>query len=306
MAQRFGAAFEALQEARPVVIAAINGYAMGGGLECALSCDLRIAEEHAQMALPEPSVGLLPAGAGTQTLPWLVGEGWAKRMILTNERIDAATALRIGLVEEVVPRGQSMRKALDMALRVSTLSPRAVTCSKQLIHQARMGTPRSAALAMEREKFLDLFEGLDQQEGVNAFLEKRKPAWKTPDRNHDERRGNPVRRSQSRRLHHPEPPGCAQFSCRSEWWSNSPPCFGASRRTQPSVRCCCGGRGKKPSAPAVMSVRCTGASGSPAHCTAIFPPGIHTRLSSSFVSETVYRLDGWHHHGRRHGPRTGS
>lgn len=178
MAQRFGVAFEALQESRPVVIAAINGYAMGGGLECALSCDMRIAEEHAQMALPEPSVGLLPAGAGTQTLPWLVGEGWAKRMILTNERVNAETALRIGLVEEVVPRGQSREKALQLAQRVSTLSPQAVNSSKQLIHQARMGTPRHAALALERERFMDLFEGVDQAEGVNAFLEKRKPVWK--------------------------------------------------------------------------------------------------------------------------------
>ena len=178
MARRFGAAFEALQEARPVVIAAINGYAMGGGLECALACDLRIAEEHAQMALPEPSVGLLPAGCGTQTLPWLVGEGWAKRMILTNERLNAETALRIGLVEQVVPRGQGLATALDMAARVSTLSPRAVTFSKQLIHQARLGTPRAAALAVERERFLDLFDGEDQQEGVAAFLEKRKPVWK--------------------------------------------------------------------------------------------------------------------------------
>jgi enoyl-CoA hydratase/carnithine racemase len=178
MAQRFGAAFEALQESRPVLIAAINGYAMGGGLECALSCDMRIAEEHAQMALPEPSVGLLPAGAGTQTLPWLVGEGWAKRMILTNERVNADTALRIGLVEEVVPRGQSREKALQLAQRVSSLSPQAVNFSKQLIHQARMGTPRHAALALERERFMDLFEGVDQAEGVNAFLEKRKPAWK--------------------------------------------------------------------------------------------------------------------------------
>jgi hypothetical protein len=95
-ATRFGAAFEALQNARAVVIAAINGYAMGGGLECALSCDIRIAEQHAQLALPETAVGLLPCGCGTQTLPWLVGEGWAKRMILTGERVDAATALRIG------------------------------------------------------------------------------------------------------------------------------------------------------------------------------------------------------------------
>jgi enoyl-CoA hydratase/carnithine racemase len=178
MAQRFGVAFEALQEARPVIIAAINGYAMGGGLECALACDLRIAEEHAQMALPEPSVGLLPAGCGTQTLPWLVGEGWAKRMILTNERINAETALRIGLVEQVVPRGQSLPTALQLAQRVATLSPRAVTFSKNLIHQARQGTPRSAALALERERFIDLFDGEDQQEGVKAFLDKRKPVWK--------------------------------------------------------------------------------------------------------------------------------
>ena len=178
MAQRFGVAFEALQEARPVIIAAINGYAMGGGLECALACDLRIAEEHAQMALPEPSVGLLPAGCGTQTLPWLVGEGWAKRMILTNERINSETALRIGLVEQVVPRGQSLPTAMQLAQRVATLSPRAVTFSKNLIHQARQGTPRSAALALERERFIDLFDGEDQQEGVKAFLDKRKPVWK--------------------------------------------------------------------------------------------------------------------------------
>lgn len=178
MAKHFGEAFEALQEARPVVIAAINGYAMGGGLECALACDIRIAEEHAQMALPEPSVGLLPCGCGTQTLPWLVGEGWAKRIVLTGERVDAATALRIGLVEEVVPRGQSFTAAFNLAQRVATLSPRAVSFSKGLVHQARKGTPRHAALALERERFVDLFDGEDQREGVNAFLQKRKPEWK--------------------------------------------------------------------------------------------------------------------------------
>jgi enoyl-CoA hydratase/carnithine racemase len=175
--QRFGAAFEALQEARFVVIAAINGFAMGGGLECALCCDLRIAEEHAQLALPECSVGLLPGGSGTQTLPWLVGEGWAKRMILTNERLGAETALRIGLVEQVVPRGQARSTALEIARRAAALSPRAVTFSKQLIHQARQGTPRTAALAVERGRFMDLFDGQDQREGVKAFLEKRKPVW---------------------------------------------------------------------------------------------------------------------------------
>jgi enoyl-CoA hydratase/carnithine racemase len=176
-AVRFGAAFETLQNARAVVIAAINGYAMGGGLECALSCDIRIAEQHSIMALPETAVGLLPSGCGTQTLPWLVGEGWAKRLILTGERVDAQTALRIGLVEEVVEKDASRDAALAMAERVTTLSPQAVGFSKTLIQLARDGVPRRAALALERERFVDLFDGPNQREGVNAFLEKRTPRW---------------------------------------------------------------------------------------------------------------------------------
>jgi enoyl-CoA hydratase/carnithine racemase len=175
---RFGEAFEAFMNSRFVTIAAINGYAMGGGLECALACDIRIAEAHAQMALPEPAVGLLPAGCGTQNLPWLVGEGWAKRMILTNERVTADTALRIGLVEEVVEKGKALDAAMAMAGRVAALSPKAVEFCKSLIHNARNGIPRRAGLALERERFLDLFDFEDQAEGVNAFLEKRKPEWK--------------------------------------------------------------------------------------------------------------------------------
>ena len=174
----FGYAFEALMEARFVTIAAINGYAMGGGLECALACDIRIAESHAQMALPEPAVGLLPGGAGTQTLPWLIGEGWAKRMMLTNERVNAETALRIGLVEEVVEKGKSLEAAMAMAERVSGLSPKSVQFCKSLMHNARNGVPRGAALAQERERFVDLFALADTKEGVAAFLEKRKPVWK--------------------------------------------------------------------------------------------------------------------------------
>ncbi len=174
----FGDAFEAWMNARFVTIAAINGYAMGGGMECTLACDIRIMEAHAQMALPEPAVGLLPGGCGTQNLPWLVGEGWAKRIILTNERVNAETALRIGLVQEVVEKGKSLEAARALAERVATLSPKSVEFCKGLIHNARNGIPRRAGMALERERFMDLFEFSDQQEGVNAFLEKRKPDWK--------------------------------------------------------------------------------------------------------------------------------
>ena len=177
MAQAFGSAFEALAESRLVTIAAINGYAMGGGLECALATDIRVAEQHAQLALPEAAVGLLPCGTGTQMLPALVGEGWAKRMILLGERVDAPTALRIGLVEEVVDSGQALNKALALAERVGAQSPDSVQACKGLIHAARQGVPRTAALSQERERFIELFNRPNQREGVNAFLEKRKAAW---------------------------------------------------------------------------------------------------------------------------------
>lgn len=177
MARRFGEAFEALSAFRGVSIAAINGYAMGGGLECALACDIRIAEAHAQMALPEATVGLLPCAGGTQNLPWLVGEGWAKRMILCGERIDAATALRIGLVEEVVATGTGLEAALALAARVAKQSPTSVTACKTLIQGAR-SNPLKQLLPIERELFVDLFDTEDQKEGVNAFLQKRSAEWR--------------------------------------------------------------------------------------------------------------------------------
>ena len=177
MARRFGEAFEALSAFRGVSIAAINGYAMGGGLECALACDIRIAEEHAQMALPEATVGLLPCAGGTQNLPWLVGEGWAKRMILCGERIDAATARNIGLVEEVVATGGSLEAACRLAEKVAKQSPTSVSACKTLIQGAR-SNPLKQLLPIEREAFVDLFDTLDQKEGVTAFLQKRSPEWR--------------------------------------------------------------------------------------------------------------------------------
>ncbi|HZX50602.1 enoyl-CoA hydratase [Pseudomonas sp. XK-1] len=177
MARRFGEAFEALRDFRGVSIAAINGYAMGGGLECALACDIRIAERQAQMALPEATVGLLPCAGGTQALSWLVGEGWAKRMILCGERLDAETALRIGLVEQVVDTGESRGHALLLAARVARQSPVAVRTIKPLIQGARERNPNTW-LSEERERFVDLFDADDTREGVNAFLEKREPQWR--------------------------------------------------------------------------------------------------------------------------------
>lgn len=177
MAAAFGEAFEALSAFRGVSIAAINGYAMGGGLECALACDIRIAEEHAQMALPEASVGLLPCAGGTQHLPWLVGEGWAKRMILCGERVDAETALHIGLVEEVVATGKALATARALAAKVARQSPGSVTACKSLIQGAR-SRPLAQSLPDERTLFLGLFDTQDQKEGVQAFLEKRAAEWK--------------------------------------------------------------------------------------------------------------------------------
>ena len=177
MAQVFGEAFETLSQFRGVSIAAINGFAMGGGLECALACDIRITESQAKMALPEATVGLLPCAGGTQNLPWLVGEGWAKRMILCGERVDASTALAIGLVEEVVETGYALQTALELSKKVALQSPSSVAACKTLVQAAR-SNPMQQALPEERALFVDLFDTADQTEGVNAFLEKRKPAWK--------------------------------------------------------------------------------------------------------------------------------
>lgn len=173
----FGEAFTTLANYRGVSIAAITGYAMGGGLETALACDIRIAEQQAQMALPEAGVGLLPCGLGSQHLPWLIGESWAKRMMLLGERIKAEQAVQIGLIQEVVPTGTVLEKALELAAKVENQSPTSVRYCKQLIMQARQH-PIGTNFPLERELFVKLWDTEDQAEGVGAFVEKRKPQWK--------------------------------------------------------------------------------------------------------------------------------
>nr|WP_086938236.1 enoyl-CoA hydratase [Thaumasiovibrio occultus] len=177
MAMQFERGFDAIRQYRGVTIAMINGYALGGGLEWALACDIRIAEHHALLGLPEASVGLLPCAGGTQQLPRLVGEGWAKRIILCGEKVTAHEAREIGLVEIVTSPGEGLTAALGLGEKIAAQSPTSIAACKRLIAASVDGTPSDLGRGLEREAFIALFEGEDQQEGVKAFLEKRAPRW---------------------------------------------------------------------------------------------------------------------------------
>ncbi|MDP0562094.1 MAG: enoyl-CoA hydratase [Candidatus Endonucleobacter sp. (ex Gigantidas childressi)] len=177
MADAFGEGFEALSDFSGLSIAAIGGYAMGGGLEVALACDLRVVEKEAVLALPEASVGLLPCAGGTQNLTLLVGEGWAKRMILCGEKVNGVQAFDIGLAELLVDKGECFDAARGLAEKAGNQSPDALRACKKLIQMSRHGSMRSA-LPMERKLFTELFAGTNQQEGVSSFLEKRQALWR--------------------------------------------------------------------------------------------------------------------------------
>jgi enoyl-CoA hydratase len=159
-----------------VAIAAVNGFAMGGGCELALACDLRIASERAVFGLPEPTLGIIPAAGGTQRLPRIVGMGRAKEMILTGARWDAKRALEFGLVSEVVPGAELMSAARAMAARVIALGPLAIRLAKQALN-ASANMPLQSGLAFESVIQAIAFESKDKLEGASAFLEKRKPSF---------------------------------------------------------------------------------------------------------------------------------
>jgi enoyl-CoA hydratase len=169
--------FEVLADHPKPTIAAINGYALGGGCELALACDLRIAARSARLGQPEVALGLLPGGGGTQRLPRLVGLGRALRMILTGDLLDAEEAARIGLVDEVVDDDALAGRARAVANRIAAHSPVAVKLIKQAV-RAAAELPLSAGLALERELFITAFASEDRAEGVAAFLEKRTPAFR--------------------------------------------------------------------------------------------------------------------------------
>jgi enoyl-CoA hydratase len=159
-----------------VSIAAVNGYALGGGCELALACDLRIAGEGAVFGQPEPAIGIIPGAGATQRLPRIVGLGRAKELILTGARWTAAQALAAGLVSQVVPAGELVAAARAMAERVLALGPLALRLSKQAMN-ASMQMPLAAGLAYESTAQAICFASEDKMEGTAAFLEKRKPRF---------------------------------------------------------------------------------------------------------------------------------
>jgi enoyl-CoA hydratase len=167
----------AVESHEAVSIAAVNGYALGGGCELALACDLRIAAEHALFGQPETAIGIIPGAGGTQRLPRIVGLGRAKELILTGARWDARQALASGLVSEVVPGSELLGAARALAERGLAQGPLALRLAK-LALQASTQMPLGAGLLFESTAQAIAFESRDKEEGTTAFLEKRKPRFR--------------------------------------------------------------------------------------------------------------------------------
>lgn len=159
------------------VIAAINGFSLGGGNELAMSCDIRIASEAAKFGQPEVNLGIIPGYGGTQRLPRLVGKGVAKKLILTGAMIGAEEALKIGLVDEVVPAEELMTKVEEMAKTIMTKAPIAVKMAIAAINNG-MNTDLRTGVQFEAEAFQTTFNSEDRVEGMAAFLEKRPAEFK--------------------------------------------------------------------------------------------------------------------------------
>jgi E-phenylitaconyl-CoA hydratase len=172
---RDGASLSSLYTDKPV-IAAINGYALGGGLELALQCDIRLASSTATFGLPEVCIGSIPGAGGTQRLIRAVGQSDAMYMLLSGERIDAAEALRIGLVSRVVSPEALMDTARALALKIAANAPLSVSAVKRLATMGRE-LPLAAGLELEQQSFGILRNAEDRLEGRNAFAEKRKPRF---------------------------------------------------------------------------------------------------------------------------------
>ena len=170
------AMFGAVRSLPQPAIAAVFGFALGGGFELALSCDLIVAAQGAQLGLPEMRVGLLPAGGGTQLLARRAGLGRAKQIIYTAGRLDAEEAFAIGVVTKVVTREQLDDAAVELAREICKASPVAARAAKRAL-DAALGNPVEAGMDLEHEMWKDVIVSADRAEGIAAFNEKRAPQW---------------------------------------------------------------------------------------------------------------------------------
>jgi enoyl-CoA hydratase len=178
MIQRgFAELFNCFRDIKKPVIAAVSGYALGGGCEIALSCDLIVASETAKFGQPEITIGVMPGGGATQRLTHAVGKALAMEMILNNRTLDAAEALQFGLVNRVVPLERFLDEALALAEEIAARAPLAVRFAKAAVNSA-FESPLTEGIAGEQRAFYMLFASDDRAEGMRAFVEKRQPDWK--------------------------------------------------------------------------------------------------------------------------------
>lgn len=169
--------WDQIRKTKKPLIAAVSGFALGGGCELVMQCDMVIASETAQFGQPEIKIGVMPGAGGTQRLPRAVGKVKAMEMVLTGEFIDAQEALRIGLINKVVPVDLYLSEAIKMAQKVAGMSPIAVQMAKESVLKS-FEQPLQEALYFERKNFYMLFATEDQKEGMAAFVEKRKANFK--------------------------------------------------------------------------------------------------------------------------------
>jgi enoyl-CoA hydratase/carnithine racemase len=168
--------WQSIGSCRKPVIAAVSGYALGGGCELAMTCDIIVAGESASFGQPEVKIGILPGGGGTQRLARAVGKYKAMKYVLTGDMFSAREAFDMGLVSEVVPDPEVEGRALDLARQLSALPPLALQLAKEAV-LAGMDAPLTSALALEAKSLQILFSSQDQKEGMRAFIEKRKPKF---------------------------------------------------------------------------------------------------------------------------------
>ncbi|HUY57545.1 MAG TPA: enoyl-CoA hydratase-related protein [Candidatus Micrarchaeaceae archaeon] len=168
-----------MERQRFPIVAAINGFALGGGLELAMACDLRLASSSAKLGQPEIRLGIIPGWGGTQRLPRLIGRGRALELLLSGDQIDAARAQELGLVNQVVAPDQLEQAAQGLAEKLAEQAPQAVAAIKRAV-SGGLDQPLADGLGLELDEFDQALRSADALEGISAFLEKRRPKWSGP------------------------------------------------------------------------------------------------------------------------------